>query len=180
MYGQERHSIDCQSKYTESRLVSTLKDHLASPSFKVLMPQAALPSRTTRAPTSGVRYKFARSDSATRKSGDQGKNAKTNDKQVRAVTEPVDLLDDLPESVELGSNEELLDVHALHNGCLACLGHHEPYQCPLIKGGVEEQRKVFQNLRDRRKPVHVVKEVQEEFLFADSGTDTSSDDADFI
>jgi hypothetical protein len=53
------------------------------------------------------------------------------------------------------SDVETLHVHALSGGCLACTGHHDPYCCPLIKGGVEEQKKVFANLSARRKAVQI-------------------------
>ena len=46
-------------------------------------------------------------------------------------------------------------VNVLTNGCLACSRQHGPYCCPVLKGGVEEQKKIFANLSAWRKSIPV-------------------------
>jgi hypothetical protein len=165
IFQQERHVPECQYKFNRERIVSTLREYLNSPQFKLLGGQRhagtavvtpVVPHTTGRT----SRYRFMQSSnggSATRRSGDNSgtRTPRSGDRQVRAL----DLLDadqsqdDGDETAD--SDVETLHVHALSGGCLACTGHHDPYCCPLIKGGVEEQKKVFANLSARRKAVQI-------------------------
>jgi hypothetical protein len=174
MFEQQRYVKACQYKFTRERIVSTLREWLSGPQFQLLGGRQRAATTPAAAPVtnphavSNSRYKFTRGykggSGATKKSGDQGNSArspKSGDKQVRQLK---DLLDD-DQTIDDDSSDddtadtltvrEVLMVNALTNGCLVCSGQHDPYCCPVLKGGVDEQKKVFANLSARRKSVPV-------------------------
>ena len=55
------------------------------------------------------------------------------------------------DNASLSSTVDLLDVQAMTFACLLCGEQHDPYKCGLLKGDAEAQRKVFANLREKRR-----------------------------
>ena len=183
MWQQERHVPSLQYKYRVDRLVATFKEHLASDTFRILNPRAARPVESsalaTRPTDAGrSRYRFASKSgtAATRRSGKSGDASGGPTKTVHAIDASVvdELTDDEHcDDASRSSTVDLLDVQAMTFACLLCGEQHDPYKCGLLKGDAEAQRKVFANLREKRRAATKVHQV------AITG-DGSTDDPDLI
>jgi len=171
LYNQEKHVPTCQYKFKRERIVTTLKEYIASPSF-VLMggrpsvasttsgSRATAPSATTCPTSTGngtgaARYRFSRSNGnggsgngGTQRSGNTGRSPR--DRNVRAIEASTDslLLDD---DLSTEPSDDLI-VAKLNGDCLGgCNKVHPPYKCPNLVGDVEHQKKTFASLSGRRR-----------------------------
>jgi len=167
MYNQECHVLAMQCKFTRERIVTTLKEYMASPSFALLggrpkvtslqpSPRAtssstnAVTTLTTRPAGSNTRYRFSRPNGGTnggrgtQRPGNAGRSPR--DRNVRAIEASTDSFDD---DSSIKPAEDLL-VAKLNGGCLAgCEVDHPPYECPNIVGDVAQQKKVFASLSSK-------------------------------
>jgi len=193
LHNQEKHVPACKYKFKRERVVATLKEYIASPSF-VLMggrPSGTLATRgngttttttsaTTRPPGAGTSpsatcYRFGRSNGGgggtgggTQRSGTTGRSPR--DRNVRAIEASSDslLLDD---DLSTEPSDDLIMVK-LNGDCLGgCNKVHPPYECPNLVGNVEHQKKTFASLSGRRRylPVQAI-----------TTTDDDDDDVDLI
>ena len=187
MYNQECHVPAMQYKFTRERIVTTLKEYMASPSFALLggrtttsshpSPRAtsngtnAVTTLTTRPAAGATRYRFGRSNGGTSGGGGAPRPSggrTPRDRQIRAVEASTDAFDD-DSSIEPA--EDLI-VAKLNGGCLAgCEVDHPPYECPNIVGDVAQQKKVFASLSSKRRalPIRAI-----------TATDSTDDDVDLI
>jgi len=173
MYNQERHALAMQYKFNRERIVATLKEYMASPSFALLggrpmvtsshpSPRAtssstnAVTALTTRPAGSNTRYRFSRSNGGTnsgdgtQRPGNTGRSPR--DRNIRAIGASTESLDD-DSSIEPA--EDLL-VAKLNGGCLAgCEVDHPPCECPSIVGDVTQQKKVFASLSSKRRALPI-------------------------
>jgi len=174
---QERHAPAMQHKFKRERIVATLKEYIASPSFLLLggRPTATKPTSSTavtslttrpagsmtRPAGSNARYRFGRSNggahggSGTQRSGNTGRSPR--DRNVRAIDASEDslLLDD---NLSTEPSEDVI-VAKLNGKCLGgCNTVHPPYECPNLVGDVEHQKKTFASLSGRRRflPVRAI------------------------
>jgi len=191
MCNQERHVPAMQYKFSRERIVATLKEHMASPSFTLLGRRPTVTSTTpsnrttlnnstavtllTTRPTGGTtRYRFSRSNGGTnggggtQRSGNTGRSPR--DRNVRALeasTETPSFDDD--SSIE--PTDDFM-VAKLNGECLGgCNVDHPPYECPNIVGDVAQQKKVFASLSSKRRslPIRAI-----------TATDDDDDDVDLI
>jgi len=190
---QEKHVPACEYKFKRERVVATLKEHVASPSF-VLMGGRPLgssatrgngttttsTSATTRPPGTGTGpsatcYRFGRSNGGggtgggTQHSGTTGRLPRN--RNVRAIEASSDslVLDDDLSATEPSDN---LIMAKLNGDCLGgCDKVHPPCECPNLVGDVEQQKKTFASLssRQRHLPVQAI-----------TTTDDDDDDVDLI
>jgi len=173
MYNQEYHALAMQYKLTRERIVTTLNEYMASPSFALLggrptvtssqsSPRAtssstnAVTTLTTRPAGSNTRYRFSRPNGGTnggrgtQRPGNAGRSPR--DRNVRAIEASTDSFDD-DSSIE--PPEDLL-VAKLNGGCLAgCKVDHPPYECPNVAGDVAQQKKVFASLSSKRRALPI-------------------------
>jgi len=138
LYNQERHVPAMQCKFTRERIVATLKEHMASPSFLLLGPMVtsttptsstAVTSLMTRPAGSNTRYRFSRSNGGggtgggAQRSGTTGRSPR--DRNVRAIKASSDssLLDD---DLSTEPSDDLI-VAKLNGDCLGgCNKVHPP------------------------------------------------------
>jgi len=165
LYNEERHVPAMQHKFTRERIVATLKEHMASPSFVPLggrptvasttpTSSAAVTSLTTRPVGSKTRCRSSRSNGGTRGGGGTQRSGNTgcspHDRNVRAIEASLDssLLDN-----DLSTEpSEDMTVAKLNGDCLGgCNKVHPPYECPNLVGDVEHQKKTFASLSGRRR-----------------------------
>jgi len=189
MYNQERHVLAMQYKFTRERIVTTLKEYMASPSFTLLggrptvtsshpSPRAtssstnAVTTLTTRPAGSNARYRFSRPNGGTnggrgaQRPGNAGRSHR--DRNVCAIEATTESFDD-DSSIEPA--EDLI-VAKLNGGCLAgCKVDHPPYECPNIVGDVAQQKKIFASLSSKRRALPI---------WALTATDSNDDDVDLI
>jgi len=173
MHNQERHVPAMQYKLKRKRIVATLKEHMASPSFALLGGRPTVTSAhpstratssnnnvvttlTTRPAGSNTRYRFSRSNGGTNGSGGTQRSGNTGrsprDRNVRALEASTESFDD-DSSIE--PTDDLI-VAKLNAGCLAgCEVDHPPYQCPNIAGDVMQQKKVFASLSSKRRSLPI-------------------------
>jgi len=188
MYNQECHVLAMQYKFTRERIVTTLKEYVASPSFALLggrptatsshpSPRAtsntnAVTTLTTRPAGGATRYRFGRSNGGTngggsaQRPGNAGRSSR--DRNVHTIEATTESFDD-DSSVEPA--EDLI-VAKLNGGCLAgCEVDHPPYECPNIVGDVAQQKKAFASLSSKRRALSIR---------AITATDDDNDDVDLI
>jgi len=173
MYNQERHVPAMQYKFKRERIVDTLKEYMASPSFALLggrptvtsaHPSAratssnnkAVTTLTTRPAGSNTRYRFSRSNGGTnggggtQRSGNTGRSPR--DRNVRSLEASTESFND-DSSIEPA--EDLI-VAKLNGGCLAgCEVDHPPYKCPNVVGDVTQQKKVFASLSSKQRSLPI-------------------------
>jgi len=172
LYNQERHVPAMEYKFTRERIVATVKEYMASPSFVPLderptvasttpTSSTAVTSLTTRPAGSNARYRFSRSNGGasggggTQRSGNTG--CSPRDCNVRAIEASSDslLLDD-----DLSTEPSKDMIVAKLNGDFlgGCNKVHPPYECPNLVGDVEHQKKTFASLSGRRRflPVRAI------------------------
>jgi hypothetical protein len=175
MYDQERHVPACAYKFTRERLVTTLKEYLELPAFRLLHGRA---SATSTATTSHARAstttrtadgRFRSSSNNTRRSGDSRRTPRSGDRHVRALTEDNDddTLSDAGTADSQDDVDEDLSLHALTSPCIVCGTVHEPYCCPALNGNAEAQKTVFAKLSRRNANMREV-------------TTTPNEDADLL
>jgi len=162
-----------QHKFTRERIVTTLKEYMASPSFALLggrptvtslhpSPRAtsssanAVTTLTTRPAGSNTRYRFSRPNGGTNGGGGTQRPGNTGrsprDRNVRAIEASTESFDD---DSSLEPAEDLI-VAKLNGGCLAgCDVDHPPYECPNIVGDVTQQKKVFASLSSKRRSLPI-------------------------
>jgi len=187
MYNQERHVLAMQYKFTRERIITTLKEYMASPSFALLggrptvtsshpSPLAtsnstnAVTTLTTRPAGNNTRYRFSRSNGGsgggTQRPGNTGRSPR--DRNIRAIEASTESFDD---DSSIKPAEDLL-VAKLNGGCLAgCEVDHPPYECPNIVRDVTQQKKVFASLSSKRRALPI---------WAITATDDTDDDIDLI
>jgi len=189
MYNQERHVPAMHYKFKRERIVATLKEYMASPSFARLGGRPTVTSAhpstratssnnntvtplTTRPAGSNTRYRFSRSNGGTnggggtQRSGNTGRSPR--DRNVCALEASTESFDD-DSSIE--PTDDLI-VAKLNGGCLAgCEVDHPPYECPNIVGDVTQQKKVFASLSSKRRslPIRAI-----------TATEGNDDDVDLI
>jgi len=180
-----------QYKFKHERIVATLKEYMASPSFTLLGGRPTVTSttpsnRTTPSNNTGMtsltirpagsttRYRFSRANGGTngggglQRSGNTGRSPR--DRNVRALeasTETPSFDDD--SSIE--PTDDFI-VAKLNGKCLGgCNVDHPPYECPKIVGDVAQQKKVFASLSSKRRslPIRPI-----------TATDDNDDDVDLI
>jgi len=172
-----------QCKFKQERIVATLKEHMASPSFLLLggRPTATTPtsstaatSLTTRPAGSATRYCFGRSNGGTNGGGGTQRSGNTGrpprDSNVRAIeaSEDSSVLDD---DLSAEPTDDLI-VAKLNGDCIGGCGKvHPPYECPNLVGDVEHQKKTFASLSSKRRflPVRAI-----------TATDDDDDDVNLI
>jgi len=167
---QERHVPTMRHKFTHERIVATLKEYMASPSFALLggrntvgsttannrsapTSSAAVTSLTTRPAGSNTRCRFRTSNGGTGggsgapRSSNPGRSSR--DRAVRALeatTETSSFDDD--SSIE--PTDDFV-VAKLNGECLGGCGvDHPPCECPNVVGNVAQQKKTFASLSSKR------------------------------
>ena len=154
--------------FLPDRIVTTFKEYLMSDTFRILNPGVQRPALGTTGATRvypnaqprGYRYASKGGAAGTRRSASgttkSPRDKPSSDRKTVHSLE-TDLLDnddandnDQDADLSVGSDCDLLDVHAMSIGCILCSQKHDPYMCPLLKGNVEEQRAVFAKLANRR------------------------------
>jgi len=172
---QERHVLAMQHKFSRERIVATLKEHMASPSFILLggRPAAtsthpstratssnnnAVTTLTTRPAGSNTRYRFSRSNGGanggggTQRSGNTGRSPR--DRNVRALEASAET-QSFDDDSSIEPTDDLI-VAKLNGGCLAgCEVDHPPYECPNVVGDVAQQKKVFASLSSKRRSLPI-------------------------
>jgi len=188
LYKQER---AMKYKFSRERIVATLKECMASPSFTLLggrptvasttpsnrttpSNSTAVTSLTTRPTGSATHYRFSRSNGGTnggggaQRSGNTGRSPRDgNVRALEAFTETPSFDDD--SSIEPADD---FIVATLNGECLGgCDVDHPPYECPNIVGDVAQQKKVFASLSSKRPslPIRAI-----------TATDDNNDDVDLI
>jgi len=191
MYNQERHVPAMQYKFKRKRIVATLKEYMASPSFALLGGRPTVTSTTssnrttpnnstavtslaTRPTGSTTRYRFSRSNGGTnggggtQRSGNTGRSPRDcNVRALEASTETPSFDDD--SSIE--PTDDFI-VAKLNGECLGgCNMDHPPYECPNIIRDVAQQKKVFASLSSKRRslPIRAI-----------TATNDDDDDVDLI
>jgi len=178
-----------QHKFNRKRIVATLKDHMASPSFALSGGRPAVTSAhpsaratsssanavtalTTRPAGSNARHCFSHPNGgtngggSTQRPGNAGRSSR--DRNVRAIEASAASFHD-DSSIEPA--EDLI-VAKVNGGCLAgCEVDHPPYECPNVVGDVAQQKKVVASLRSKRRslPIRAI-----------AATDSNGNDADLI
>jgi len=189
LYNQEQHVPAMQHKFKRERIVATLKECMASPSFLLLggRPKATMPtsstavtSLTTRPagstrPTAGAtRYCFSHSNGGTnggggtQRSGNTGRSPR--DRNVRAVEASMET-PSFDDDSSLKPAEDFI-LAKLNGKCLGgCNMYHPPYECPNVVGDVAQQKKTFASLSSKRRslPIRAI-----------TATDDDDDDPDLI
>jgi len=174
LYNQEKHVPTCQYKFKRERIIATLKEYIASPSFVLMGGRPSVTSATQSDGTTATStttcpagtgagttcYQFSRSNGGsgnggTQRSGNTGHSP--CDCNVRAIEASADssLLDD-DLSTEPSDN---LIIAKLNGDCLGgCNKVHPPYECPNLVGDVEQQKKTYASLSSRRRylPVRAI------------------------
>ena len=180
LYNQEKHVPALQCKFTHKRIVVTLKEYMASPSFILLggRPPVTLTATSNGAgttlavarPSGATRYCFSRPSGGggTQRSGNAG--CSPRDRNVRAIEASTEssLLDD---DSSTKPPEDMIVVK-LNGECLGGCGKvHPPYECPSLTGDVEHQKKTFASLSRKRHflPVRAI-----------TATEDNDDDVDLI
>jgi len=191
LYNQERHVPAMQYKFSRGRIVATLKEYMASPSFTLLgghptvastaprnrtalSNSTAVTSLTTRPTGSVTRYCFSRSNGGTnggggtQRSGNTGRSPRDrNLHALKASTETPSFDDD--SSIE--PTDDFI-VAKLNGECLdGCNVDHPPYECPNIVGDVAQPKKVFASLGSKRRSLPI---------WAITATDNNDDNVDLI
>jgi len=193
MYNQERHVPAMQHKFKRKRIVATLKEHMASPSFTLLggrptvastapsnrttpSNNTAMTSLTTRPAGSATRCCFSRSNGGTNGGGGKQRSGNTGrsprDRNVRTLKASIEA-----PSFDDDSSIEATDdfiVAKLNGKCLGgCNVDHPPYECPNVVGDVAQQKKVFASLSSKRRslPIRAI---------TATATDDNDDDVDLI
>ena len=178
LHNQERHVPAMQYKFTRERIVAALKEHMASPSFVLLGRRSTVastaPTSSTAATSlttrpagsnarpagsnarpagSNARCRFSRSNGGTSGGGGAQRSGNTGrpqrDRNIRAIeaSEDSSLLDD---DLSAEPSDDLI-VAKLNGDCLGGCGIvHPPYECPNIVGNVEQQKKTFASLGQKR------------------------------
>jgi len=190
MYNQERHVPTMQYKFQRERIVATLKEYMASPTFILLggrhtagstpttsrgASTTAVTSLTTRPAGSNTRYRYRTSSggtgsgSGTPRSSNPGRSSR--DRNVRALeaTTEVSSFDD---DSSLEATDDFI-VAKLNGECLGGCGvDHPPYECPNIVGDVAQQKKTFASLSSKRRslPIRAITAID----------DDDDDDVDLI
>jgi len=165
LYNQERHVPMMQYKFSHERIVATLKEYMASPSFTLLggrptVASTTLSNRTTPSNSTAVtsltthptgsttRYRFSRSNGGggTQCSGNTGRSPRDcNVRALEASTETPSFDDD--SSIE--PTDDFI-VAKLNGECLGdCDVDHPPYECPNVVGDVAQQKNVFASLSSK-------------------------------
>ena len=187
LHQQEKHVPGCKCKFTRERIVTTLKEHKASPSFLLLGGQCETTSTpvvstgtstsTSHTTTGTTRYHVMKPDggTSTHRSGNTGRSL--HDRTIR--------------SMEASSEPSLLDcdfcqpvtedriVAKLNGNCLmGCGVDHDAFCCPLIQGNKEQQEKTFTSLSAKRR-FHAVRAIATIDDVADD-IDVVDGDADLI
>jgi len=191
MYNQERHVPAMQYKFKRERIVTTLKEHMASPSFTLLggrptvaftapsnrttpSNNTAMTSLTTRPAGSATHYRFSRSNDGTnggggaQRSGNTGRSpCDCNVRALEASTEAPSFDDDS----SIKATDDLI-VAKLNGKCLSgCNVDHPLCECPNVVGDVAQQKKVFASLSSKHRslPIRAI-----------AATDDNDDDVDLI
>jgi len=189
MYNQERHVPAMQYKFKRERIVATLKEYMASPSFALLGGRPTVTSAhpstraassnnnavttlTTRPAGSNTRCRFSHSNGdtngggGTQRSGNTGRSPRDcNGRALEASTESFD--DD--SSVEPA--EDFI-MAKLNGECLGgCNVDHPTYECPNIVGDLAQQKKTFASLSSKQRslPIRAI-----------TATKSDNDDVDLI
>ena len=154
LYQQEKHVPGCKYKFTRGRIVTTLKEYMASPSFTLLGGKhehsatskvPTVPSVSTPRTSSG---RFAKSDGGTARSGTTGRSPRDrNIRYVEAISEPSLLDGDFCQPV----TDDRLLAKLISNCIMGCGVNHDAYKCPLLKGDEESQKKTFTNVAQSRR-----------------------------
>jgi len=189
MYNQERHVPAMQYKFNRKRIVATLKEYMASPSFALLGGRPTVTSAhpstratlsnnnavttlTTRPAGSNTRYCFSRPNGGTNGGGGTQRSGNISrsprDRNVRTLKASTPPFDD-DSSIE--PTDDLI-VAKLNGGCLAgCEVDHPPYECHNIVEDVAQQKKVFASLSSKRRslPIRAI-----------TATEGDDDDVDLI
>jgi len=177
LYNQERHVPAMQCKFVRERIVVTLKEHMASPSFALLggrnavgsaattssnrstpTSSTAATSLTTRPAGSNARCHFRRSSGGTgggsgaQRSSNTGRSPRDRNVQaLEASMEAPSFDDDL--SIEPADD---FIVAKLNGECLGgCNVDHPPYECPNVVGDVAQQKKTFASLSSKRRSLPI-------------------------
>jgi len=168
MYNQERHVPAMQYKFNRERIVATLKEYMASPSFALLCGRPTVTSThpstratssstnavttlTTRPAGSNTHYRFSRPNGGTNGGGGTQRPGNTGrsprDRNVHALEASTESFND---DLSIKPAEDLIEAK-LNGGCLAgCDVDHPPYECPNIVGDVAQQKKVFASLSSKQ------------------------------
>jgi len=155
------------------RIVATLKEHMASPSFTLLggrittgstpttsrgAPTTAVTSLTTRPAGNNSRYRYRSSGGGT--NGGTGTPRSTNpgrssrDRNVRAL-ETTTEASSFDDDSSLEATDDFI-VAKLNGECLGGCGvDHPPYECPNIVGDVAQQKKTFASLSSKRRSLPI-------------------------
>jgi len=175
IYNQERHVPAMQCKFLRERIVATLKEHMASPSFTLsggrhevatTAPSSrstptnstAVTSLTTRPAGSNTRCRF-RSSSGGTSGGSGAQRSSTagrspcdcNVRAIEASTETPSFDDD--SSIE--PTDDFI-VAKLNGECLGgCNVDHPPWECPNVVGDVAQQKKTFASLSSKQRSLPI-------------------------
>jgi len=173
LYNQERHVPTMRYKFIRERIVATLKEYMASPSFTLLggrttagstpttsrgVSTAAVTSLTTRPAGSNTRYRYRASSggtgsgSGTPRSSNPGRSSR--DRNVRAIeaTTEVSSFDD---DSSLEATDDFI-VAKLNGECLGGCGvDHPPYECPNVVGDIAQQKKTFASHSSKRRSLPI-------------------------
>jgi len=191
MYNQERHVPAMQYKFKRERIVATLKEYMASPSFTLLggrptVVSSAPSNRTTQSNSTAMTslttcpagsttcYRFSHSNGGTNGGGGTQRSGNTgrspHDRNVCALeasTETPSFNDDS----SIKPTDDFI-VAKLNDECLGgCNVDHPPYECPNVVGDVAQQKKVFASLTSKRRSLPI---------WAITATDDNDDDVDLI
>ena len=154
LYQQEKHVPGCKYKFTRGRIVTTLKEYMASPSFLLLggKPEPTATSTVPTVPSATAprtsRGRFAKSDGGTARSGNTGRSPRDrNVRYVEAISEPSLLDGDFCQPV----TEDHLVAKLIGNCIMGCGVNHDAYKCPALKGDEEAQKKVFSSVGQSRR-----------------------------
>jgi len=160
LYNQEKHVPALQHKFTQERIVATLKECIASPSFILLGGHHAItPAATSNGagttsavarPSGTTCYRFSRPSggSGTQRSGNTGSSPR--DRNVRAIEASTEssFLDD---DSSTKPPEDMI-IAKLNGECLGGCGKvHPPYEYPNLTRDVEHQKKTFASLSSKRR-----------------------------
>jgi len=190
LYNQERHVPTMQYKFMRERIVATLKEYVASPSFTLLggrnaagstpttsrgTPTTAVTSLTARPAGSNARCRCRTSSGGTGsgsgapRSNNPGRSSRDrNVRALEATTEASSFDDD--SSLEATDD---FTVAKLNGECLGGCGvDHPPYECPNVVGDVAQQQKTFASLSSKRRslPIRAITATE----------DDDDDDVDLI
>ena len=151
----------CKYKFTRGRIVTTLKEYKASPSFLLFggrresTSTSTVPVATSASAPRTSSGRFAKTDGGTTRSGHSGRSPRDrNVRYVEATSEPSLLDGDFCQPI----SEDRLVAKLIGDCIMGCGVNHDAYKCPLLKGDEESQKKTFSSVGQRRR-TFAVREV---------------------